>query len=155
MPANQRLNRKEILRSRLERPKDYTPPGAMVQVDPLALGPDVKLRWLRQFFNRAEEDVQSLFKRFARGWVPVKVEEIPSLKFLSDPKGNIASNGCILCKIDAKVAQMDVEYYEDQALGNLAGASRDFVTSSSDARIEKTIEANSRKSFRGRAPNSI
>jgi hypothetical protein len=124
----------------------------MVEVDPHRLGEGIALRWIRKYFTRGEEDVQSFFKRLQRGWTPVALEEIPELSMLRDPDGNIASNGCVLCKNDAARMQIDVEYYEDMAIGNLASESAKFLEENASGAIPK-FQKGSKKSFVGKLPS--
>lgn len=150
---NQRLSRERITRNRLERPKGWVAPGAMVQVDPNALGPEIRLRWISKFITKSEIDYTRFFDRQQRGWVPVKPEELPKLGHLKDPDGNIAKNGCILCKIDASIAQMDVEFFEDQAIGALEGSSREFTNSDDNNKAMPKFQESKRTSFKGRLPS--
>lgn len=144
-----------VTRGRLERPKGWVPPRAMVVVDPNCLGPDIKLRWVNKFVTATEIDGR-FFDALQRGWVPVKEEELPQYKTrLRDPSGEgyLFWKGCILCKIDAKIAQLDVEYYEDLALGQLAGAQGEFLSDDNGNKaVPKVVEANKMQTFRGRRP---
>lgn len=154
---NQNIPRRErIVRGRQqEKPAGWTPPNSQVQVDPLALGPDVKLRWVRRFVSGKEEDNRGFFKRIKRGWVPVTPEELPEFNHLRDPEtGHLADNGCILCKIDARLAQADVEFWEDQALGGYEKQAREFADTDVHGSLPKSVEVNSQKKlgFRGKRP---
>src|ERR1035438_9320674 len=77
---NRRVNRSEVVRGATQRPKGWMPPNSMVM--DIDLGPDVKVRWVRKFYDGSEEDKTSLFKRMQRGWVIVKPEEVPQLQYL-------------------------------------------------------------------------
>ncbi len=150
--ANKRLSREALLRSRTERPKGWVPPNSMVQVAPNRLGENVKIRWIRLFFNKSEEDKGSYFKRYARGWRPVTPEEIPELDGLRDPStGHIAQNGCILCKIPAEVTTLDTEYWEDMAIGALEGASSEFLQEDARGAIPK-FSKSQKNTFRHKEP---
>lgn len=148
--ANRRPSREALVRKHTERPQGWVPPNAMAQVSPEALGPNVVIRWIRQYFTKSEQDPGSIFKRMQRGWTPVKPEEIPSLASLSDPQGFIAQNGCILCKNDKQVAQYDVEYFEDQAIGALNGAASEFLGDNHDAMPK--FSKSQKNTFRRREP---
>lgn len=150
MAALARTNRSQEARGASKRPEGWTPPNSMpMNVD---LGPDVKARWIRRFFNGAEEDKASFFKRLQRGWVPVKPEEVPQLSYLIDEAGNIACNGCVLCKIDAATAAADVEHYEDMAIGALASAKSDYTKEAHEF-VPKFSEGGKAKIFRGKLPS--
>src|SRR5690242_15596206 len=97
--------------------EDFTPMGAMPK--DVTLGPDVVLRWIRKYVNGAELDNQAFFKRLQFGWEPVKPEELPHLKQLTDSDGNIAWAGCVLCKLPARKAEQARLYVERQATGAL------------------------------------
>lgn len=147
MPRTSRIEETRAATSR-DILEDFTPMGAMPK--DVTLGPDVVLRWIRKFVNGAELDNQAYFKRLQFGWVPVKPEELPHLKQLTDQDGNIAWAGCILCKLPAQKAAQARLYYERQAQGALASAKREFVNGG-DRRVPKTIESNS--SLRGSRPS--
>ena len=149
---NRRVNRSEVVRKQLERPKGWTPPNSMeMNID---LGPDVKVRWIRKFYDGSEEDKTSIFKRMQRGWVVVKPEEVPHLQYLVNQEGNIQQAGCILMKIDADVARLDVEYYEAQALGAYQASKRSFETEDNqNSSIKKFSESGKPSVFRGRQPS--
>lgn len=138
--------------SRVVRPKGWVPPNSVALVDPEALGPDVRLRWIRKYFSGAEEDKTSFFRRQARGWIPVSAEELPKYATLRDPEGNIASSGCILCKIPTETALLDVQYYEDLAQGALETATGEFDDASTDGRVRTKVITAKRSSMKGREP---
>lgn len=146
-----RISRAESLRAKqtreqTERPEGWMPPGAMPM--DLTLGPDIKLRFIRRYINSAEEDKQALQRRMARGWVPVKPEEFPHLdEFVKD--GRIEMYGCILCKNDARRVALDVQFFEDQAMGALNGAPGAFGGDHPDLFLDR----NTRKSFIGKLPD--
>ena len=152
MAANKRVSRNEVIRTATQRPKGWTPPNSMcMDID---LGSDVKVRWIRKFYDGSEEDKTSIFKRMQRGWVVVKPEEVPQLQYLVNQEGNIQQAGCILMKIDAEIAQLDVEYYEQQALGAYQAAKKGFeAEDNNNPYIKKFSEAGKPSVFRGRQPN--
>lgn len=75
----------------------------------------LKFRWVRTS-ALGNQDNMNVSRRFREGYVPVKAEDFPELKVLSDVgsrfKGNIEVGGLILCSIPAEVA-------EDRVLGQL------------------------------------
>ena len=149
---NRRVNRSEVTRKVNERPKGWTPPNAMR--DDIDLGPDIKVRWIRKYFDGSEEDKTSIFKRMQRGWVLVKPEEVPHLNYLVNSEGSIQQSGCVLMKIDAEIARLDVEYYEGQAIGAYQASKRSFETEDNqNPYIKKFSEAGKPSVFRGRQPN--
>ena len=149
---NRRVNRSEVARGATQRPKGWMPPNSMcMDID---LGPDIKVRWIRKFYDGSEEDKTSMFKRMQRGWVVVKPEEVPHLQYLVNQEGNIQQAGCILMKIDAEIAQLDVEYYEQQALGAYQASKQSFETEDNrNSSIRKFSESGKPSVFRGRQPN--
>jgi hypothetical protein len=57
-------------------------------------------------------------------------------------------------KIDAEIAQLDVEYYEQQALGAYQAAKQSFETEDNrNSSIRKFSEVGKPSVFRGRQPN--
>ena len=75
----------------------------------------LKFRWVRTS-ALGNQDNMNVSRRFREGYVPVKAEDFPELKVLSDVgsrfKGNIEVGGLILCSIPAEVA-------EDRVIGQL------------------------------------
>ncbi len=149
--ANRRVSRSEVVRNASERPKGWTPPNSMAMN--INLGEDTKVRWIRKFFDGSEEDKTSMFKRMQRGWVPVKPEEVPHLAYLKNAEGNIQQSGCVLMKIDAAIAKLDVEYYEQQALGAYQASKKSFETEdANNPYIKKFSESGKPSVFRGKNP---
>ena len=149
---NRRINRSEVIRGALQRPKGWMPPNSMVM--DIDLGPDVKVRWIRKFYDGSEEDKTSIFKRMQRGWVLVKPEEVPKLQYLVNQEGSIQQAGCVLMKIDKDIADLDVQYYEEQALGAYKAAKQGFEKEdNSNPYIKKFSESGKPSVFRGRQPD--
>lgn len=147
-----RKQQEQSTRKATERPKGWTPPNSMVM--DINLGEDVKCRWVRKYFDGSEEDKTSLFKRIQRGWVPVKPEEVPHLSFLINQEGLIQQAGCILMKRDAEECRLDVEYYEEQALGAYQSAKKSFEKDdNNNSSILKFSETGKPSIFRGRQPS--
>ena len=149
---NKRVSRSEVVRNATARPKGWMPPNSMnMDID---LGPDIKVRWIRKFYDGSEEDKTSMFKRMQRGWVVVKPEEVPHLQYLVNQDGCIQQAGCILMKIDAEIARLDVEYYEQQALGAYQAAKKSFETEdANNPYIKKFSESGKPSVFRGKQLN--
>jgi hypothetical protein len=117
------------------------------------LGAEWKLRWVRKYFNGAEEDKTNFFRRRQQGWEPVKASELSDeFQYLKDNDGLIAKDGCILCKIPASVAADHAAYYEQLALGQLEGAMSEFKSNGRDERMPKFSEGRQRV-IRGSMPN--
>jgi hypothetical protein len=80
----------------------------------------LKFRWVRTS-SLGNQDNMNVSRRFREGYVPVKAEDFPELKVLSDVgsrfKGNIEVGGLILCSIPADVVEERVEgqLYEAQS----------------------------------------
>jgi hypothetical protein len=123
------------------------------------LGSEWRVRWVRRYYNGAEEDKQNFFSYLQDGWVPVKPEEIPAgqipnISLFIDKDGNIARSGCILMKIDAEIAKANVSYYEAMATGALASTLQEYQNDS-DPRMPKTAEVSQLRNprvFRGQKP---
>lgn len=121
--------------------------------DNFNLGPEWKLRWVRKYYNGAEEDKTNFFRRRQQGWEPVKASELSEkFQYLKDNDGLIARDGCILCKIPAEVAQEHAAYYEQLALGQARGAMSEFESNGVDSRMPKFREG-TQKVIRGSMPN--
>lgn len=145
MPRTTRMEETRAATSR-DILDDFTPMGAMPKN--LTLGPDYVLYWVRKYITSSELDNRAYFNRLTFGWVPVKPEELPHLKQLTDQDGNIAWAGCILCKLPAKKAEQARLYCERKAKGALASAKGEYAKGG-DERGYKTVESSS---FRGSRP---
>lgn len=117
--------------------------------DPRAFGNDISvpgytLKWVRKFFNGAQEDRSNFFSARQMGWEPVRVEELPDkFALLKDSEGYVSKDGCILCKLDAETAANNVAYYEQMAINNATATAKSFVAEDGNNRImPRTIEAN-------------
>jgi hypothetical protein len=121
------------------------------------LGSDVKLRWIRKFFNGAEEDRDAFFDRKAMGWTPVKAEEVgEKYELLKDNNGNISRHGCVLCKIDAETAAEHVAFYEQKALGLAESAKTEFEREGGqNEAMPKFTEGGKSRVIRGSRPTGL
>ena len=113
--AEKRTNRQYEDRASQERPKAWAPPTAKPE-------PNKQPGWV-YFWKRTatlnEPDPRNISMAFREGWEPVKAEEQPHMKHLSDHnskfKGCIEIGGLLLCKAPEELINQRNEYYLNQA----------------------------------------
>lgn len=113
--AEKRTDRQYENRASQERPKAWAPPTAKPE-------PNKQPGWV-YFWKRTatlnEPDPRNISMAFREGWEPVKAEEQPHMKHLSDHnskfKGCIEIGGLLLCKAPEELINQRNEYYLNQA----------------------------------------
>jgi hypothetical protein len=106
-----RLTREDRTRATLERPKSWQPAAGLPEPDREA-GYDY--RWVRVSAEN-EADPKNMSAKLREGWEPVRIEEQPRLRYLTDEgsrfKDNIEVGGLLLCKIPTEfMAQRRAHY---------------------------------------------
>ena len=93
----------------------------------------LKFRWVRTS-ALGNQDNMNVSRRFREGYVPVKAEDFPELKVLSDVgsrfKGNIEVGGLILCSIPAELAEDRVEGQLEEAQAQMEAVDNNFMRES-------------------------
>ena len=112
----------------------------------------LKFRWVRTT-SLGNADNMNVSRRFREGYVPVKAEDFPELKILSDIgsrfKGNIEVGGLILCSIPEDVAQDRVEGQLLEAQAQMDAVDNNFMRES-DPRMPVLRPERSTKTTFGR-----
>ena len=124
--AENRLSRELQNRASQERPKVWAPPSTLPEPD---RQPGFEYRWIRTG-TRNEADPRNISMAFREGWEPVKVEEQPHMKHLSDSeskyKGSIEIGGLLLCKIPQEIIEQRNAYYNNQADQQMQSVDNNF-----------------------------
>jgi hypothetical protein len=93
----------------------------------------LKFRWIRTA-SLGQQDNMNVSRRFREGYTPVKAEDFPELKVLSDLdsrfKGNIEVGGLILCSIPEELADDRVEGQLREAQAQMEAVDNNFMRES-------------------------
>jgi hypothetical protein len=93
----------------------------------------VKYRWVRTA-ALGNVDNMNVSRRFREGYVPVRAEDVPELKMLSDVgsrfKGNIEVGGLVLCSIPTEVAEARVEGQLEEAQAQMEAVDNNYMRES-------------------------
>jgi hypothetical protein len=93
----------------------------------------LKFRWVRTS-SLGNTDNMNVSRRFREGYVPVRAEDFPELKVLSDVgsrfKGNIEVGGLILCSIPEDAANERVEGQTHEAQAQMEAVDNNFMRES-------------------------
>ena len=144
--ATNRLDRELDNRTRVERPKAWTPPELLPEPDKQ---PGFAYRWIRvSMLNQA--DPRNLSTKLREGWEPVALEEQPKFQMLIDPnsrfKDNIEIGGLLLCKAPEEFVAQRAEYYAKQTHSQTEAVDNNLMRQS-DARMPIFKEGKSTTSF--------
>jgi len=87
-------------------------------------------RWIRTSIM-GQSDNPNVSKKFRDGWVPVKVEDHPELKTLSDInsqfKGNIEQGGLLLCKAAKEKMDARNAHYQEIAKQQMESVDSNYM----------------------------
>jgi len=93
----------------------------------------LKFRWVRTS-SLGNLDNMNVSRRFREGYVPVKAEDFPELKVLSDVgsrfKGNIEVGGLLLCSIPEDVADDRVQGQLHEAQAQMEAVDNNYLRES-------------------------
>jgi len=144
--AENRLARELESRSQVERPKSWQPASALPEPDKQ---PGYSYRWVR-VSSLGQRDAKNVSAKLREGWEPVRLEEQPKFKFLTDAnsqfKDNVEIAGLLLCKIPTEFMDQRREYYSKATRDNMAAVDSNFMRES-DARMPLFNERRSTTSF--------
>ena len=124
--ANERSVR--IERQAESRPNDSWMPQSSLPV------PEPKdgwvFRWIRTS-SLGRTDNTNVSRQFREGWEPVRAEDHPELKIMSDHnsqfKGNVEVGGLLLCKAPAEKMESRKKYFQELADRQIEGVDRSFL----------------------------
>jgi hypothetical protein len=114
MAEQNRLTRELESRALTERPKRWMPPELLPEPDKQA-GYDY--RWIRVSML-GKQDGRNVSTKLREGWEPVKLQEQPQFKLLTDPttrfEDGIEIGGLLLCKTPEEFVEQRKDYYANQ-----------------------------------------
>ena len=144
--AENRVAREHEDRTSMKRPESWAPAGGLPEPE---RQPGYAYRWIRVSMVE-QQDGKNVSAKFREGWEPVRVEEQPKLRFLSDPnsrfKDNIEIGGLLLCKIPTEFMDQRRAYFADKNRAQIDSVDNNFMRES-DARMPLFREKKSSTSF--------
>jgi len=121
-------NRSEEERSEETRPDDaWWPASALPVPNPI---PGWEFRWIRTS-SLGQSDNTNVSRKMREGWIPVKAEDHPELKVMSDVgsrfKGNVEVGGLLLCKIPEEEIKKLEAYMHKIAQNQMEAVDNSFM----------------------------
>jgi hypothetical protein len=118
---------------RIERAAETRPTDTWMPQSALPI-PEPKDGWVFRWIRTAalgRSDNTNVSRQFREGWEPVKAEDHPELKILSDFnsqfKGNVEVGGLLLCKAPAERMLQRQKYFQEKADREIDGVDRSFL----------------------------
>jgi hypothetical protein len=128
--AESRLTRELENRAASERPKSWQPASALPEPDKQ---PGYRYRWVR-VSTLSDQDPRNIASKLREGWEPVRIEEQPKFKMLTDPssrfKDNIEVAGLLLCKIPEEFMVQRKQYITGKTKANTEAVDNSFMRES-------------------------
>ena len=125
-----RDSRTEDTREKSERKATWQRPSALPDPTPQE---GVEFRWIRTS-ALGQSDMTNVASKFREGWEPVKLEDHPELKIISDVdskfKGNVEVGGLLLCKNSKENMDARRDYQSDQAQSQMQAVDNSFLKES-------------------------
>ena len=125
-----RESRTEDTRENSERKVTWKRPSALPDPTPQD---GVEYRWIRTA-SLGQSDMTNVSSKFREGWEPVKLEDHPELKIMSDVdsrfKGNVEVGGLLLCKNSKENMDARGDYQSDQAQSQMQAVDNSFLKES-------------------------
>jgi len=125
-----RESRTEDTREKSERKVTWKRPSALPDPTPQD---GVEYRWIRTA-SLGQSDMTNVSSKFREGWEPVKLEDHPELKIMSDVdsrfKGNVEVGGLLLCKNSKENMDARRDYQSDQAQSQMQAVDNSFLKES-------------------------
>jgi len=122
--------RTEDTREKSERKVTWQRPSALPDPTPQE---GVEFRWIRTS-ALGQSDMTNVSSKFREGWEPVKLEDHPELKVMSDVdsrfKGNVEVGGLLLCKNSKENMDARREYQQDTAKSQMQAVDNSFMKES-------------------------
>jgi hypothetical protein len=114
MTEQNRIKRELESRALTERPKRWMPPELLPEPDKQA---GYEYRWIRVSML-GKQDGRNVSTKLREGWEPVKLQEQPQFKLLTDPttrfEDGIEIGGLLLCKTPEEFVEQRKDYYANQ-----------------------------------------
>jgi|TARA_B100000214_G_C23851482_1_gene573586 hypothetical protein len=129
-----RTLRTEESREATKRKVTWTRPNSIPDPEPK---PGVEYRWIRTS-TLGQADMTNVSSKFREGWEPVKAEDHPELKVLTDVdskfKGNVEVGGLLLCKNSTENMDARREHYKEKNDQQIASVDNNYLRES-DSRM--------------------
>ena len=129
-----RTLRTEESREATKRKVTWTRPNSIPDPEPK---PGVEYRWIRTS-TLGQSDMTNVSSKFREGWEPVKAEDHPELKVLTDVdskfKGNVEVGGLLLCKNSTENMDARREHYKEKNDQQIASVDNNYLRES-DSRM--------------------
>ena len=146
MAEQNRIKRELESRALSERPKQWMPPELLPEPDKEA---GYEYRWIRVSMM-GKQDGRNVSTKIREGWEPVKLEEQPQFKLLTDPdtrfEDGIEIGGLLLCKTPKEFVEQRTAYYARQNQAQAEAVDNNLMRQS-DARMPLFKERKSSTSF--------
>ena len=125
-----RTLRTEESREATKRKVTWTRPNSIPDPEPK---PGVEYRWIRTS-TLGQADMTNVSSKFREGWEPVKAEDHPELKVLTDVdskfKGNVEVGGLLLCKNSTENMDARREHYKEKNDQQIASVDNNYLRES-------------------------
>tara|TARA_Y100001951_G_scaffold71185_1_gene58123 strand:- start:18 stop:452 length:435 start_codon:yes stop_codon:yes gene_type:complete len=125
-----RDSRTEDTRENSERKVTWQRPSALPDPTPQE---GVEFRWIRTS-ALGQSDMTNVSSKFREGWEPVKLEDHPELKIISDVdskfKGNVEVGGLLLCKNSKENMDARRDFQKQQANSQMQAVDNSFMKES-------------------------
>lgn len=108
----------------------YVPPSHLPEPEP---NPDWVFRWIATAVM-GQNDPTNVSRKFREGWVPVSIEDQPSMALFKTDSGNIETGGLMLCKMPRELAEARERYYAEQTRAQMESVDSTFMREN-DARM--------------------
>jgi len=122
--------RTEDTRENSERKVTWQRPSALPDPTPQE---GVEFRWIRTS-ALGQSDMTNVSSKFREGWEPVKLEDHPELKIISDVdskfKGNVEVGGLLLCKNSKENMDARRDFQKQQANSQMQAVDNSFMKES-------------------------
>ena len=129
-----RTLRTEESREATKRKVTWTRPNSIPDPEPK---PGVEYRWIRTS-TLGQADMTNVSSKFREGWEPVKAEDHPELKVLTDVdskfKGNVEVGGLLLCKNSTENMDARRDHYKNKNDQQIASVDNNYLRES-DSRM--------------------
>ena len=146
MADQNRITRELESRALAERPKQWMPPELLPEPDKQA---GYEYRWIRVSLL-GKQDGRNVSTKIREGWEPVKLQEQPKFKLLTDPstrfEDSIEIGGLLLVKAPEEYVEQRKNYYANQNQAQTEAVDNNLMRQS-DPRMPIFKERKSSTSF--------
>ena len=126
----ERESRESKTRETEQRKTTWKRPSALPDPDPID---GVEFRWIRTA-SLGQADMTNVSSKMREGWEPVKAEDHPELKIMSDVdskfKGNVEVGGLLLCRNSKENMEARREYHKEQAESQMHAVDNTYLKES-------------------------